>query len=69
MAKEGMVELPNMVRIRDWFDANKPDVKCKIHMQPLPDTSDVRITTELNSDEMMWILMMLFCIALRKGEV
>ena len=69
MSKEGMVELPDMERVRAWFDANKPEVTYRIRMQSIPNTSEVRVGANINSEEMQWILMLKFCMALRKGEV
>jgi len=69
MGKKGMVELPDMMRVGDWFKTNKVALKCQVRMQNIPDTPDVRITVEHNSDEMQWYLMVKFCIALRKGEI
>ena len=64
-----MVELPDMERVSNWFDANKPEVKCRAEMSAIPETPDLKITLENDSDEKMWVLMMLFCMALRKGDV
>ena len=69
MGNRLMVELPNQVRVHDWLEANKLKLDCRIKMEHIPDTSDVRITAEINSDEIQTVLLMNFCIALRKGEV
>lgn len=69
MVKKGTVELPDMDRVRIWFDANKPDIKIQIQLQHIPDTSDVKISATTDSDEMQWVLIMEFCMALRAGKV
>lgn len=70
MAEEKrMVELPDMIRVHDWLEANKVELTCRIRMNHIPDTSDVRLTAEVNSDEIQEILLMNFCLALVKGEV
>ena len=67
--QKGLVELPDMMRVGDWFKTSKLELKCQVRMQNIPDTCDVRVTVEHNFDDMLWILMMNFCIALRKGDV
>lgn len=69
MDKEALVELPDMMRVQSWFDANKPTVKCRLDVEQVPFLNEYKVILKTDSGEVMWYLMMTFCIALRKGEV
>ena len=71
MGENAMVELPDMERVRSWFDNNKVEISSRIKMEMLPFTiNEVRVIAEvIEPEEKQWILIMLFCMALRKGKV
>ena len=62
------VELPDIVRVHDWLEANGPELTYRIKMESIPNT-DARVMVEHNYNEMQGLLLTLFCMALVKGDV
>ena len=62
------VELPDIVRVHDWLEANKPKFTYRIKMESIPNMP-AEVTVEHNYDEMQGLLLTLFCMALVKGDV
>jgi hypothetical protein len=58
----GEVFLPDIVVVHDWLEKHKPILKIDVKIESRS------IITESNYDQCLIVLMMNFCIALRKGE-
>jgi len=69
MPDKPCVFLPDVGRVHDWLELNKLNSKNIIRIEPIAETSDVRLSVEDNSNEIQRTLLTLFCMALKKGEV
>ena len=61
--KKGMVSLPDMMAVSGWFDKNKMKVKVKVTLE-----GDKLVVSD-DGEDIQKVLLMKFCIALRKGSL
>lgn len=63
------VELPDMEKVHDWFEANKGNVICRLETELIRHSHDIKISVRHDGDSVQYVLLLKFCMALRKGEV